>query len=302
MISRAINGYFQNLQDIFNGYQIKFDTLYTPQIDDYKQAMNNYNLRQMYNFDLLKSIKLTEQDIEKLNNKSYNVLQYKYNPPSKADTTLANNTIYEIIYTIENPNKPNQKVTKKEAINGKPLSQNISGHRTTKEASNEIEAILEQEFIEYQKSLSITNPQRVMQNTIHKTISFNTTPELSNDQLETLHIKRYGFYADIQLECRFVTSSTNTFEQFIILYNILFHKLNPPAYITAKEWGQRKYPIRTSYQPISSAQQIDMNQKGTLLEISFNVTLSVMLMSNFFKKPSFINHTDIFIEARNNEK
>lgn len=317
MIHKAISSYFQCLQDKLNGYQILFDTLYTPLLDDYKQAMTNYNLRQMYDFDVLKSLKITEQDLEKLSGKSYNVLQYKYNPPVKSENTMPNHHIYEILYTITNPKSQNSKATKQEAIGGKVISKpqeintttqtennltDINTPRTTKEIDNETESILQQEFIEFQEALKITDPQRVMQRTIHQTTAFQIIPTLTNDEMKTLNIKRYGFYADIPLECRFITSSSNTFEQFIILYNILFHKLNPPAYMTAKEWGDRKYPILTKYEPISSAQQVDTQQKGNLLEISFNVTISTMIMSNFFKKPSYVNNIDVYFEARNNSK
>lgn len=293
MLGKTIRGYFQYLQDTLNPYDIVFDTLYTQQIENFTQAMTNYNLRQMYDFDTVKALYLTKEQLDKISGRSYNVLQYKYQPPVKNDTTSANNQIYKITY------KPATDPDKKPTIT---ITDLITG-RTTRELSNEQEAILQAEFKAYQESLSKTDPMKSMERTIHQTTAFDVTPHYPTNIQPDTEITRFGFYADIPLDCRFVTSSTETFEQFIILYNILFHKINPPAYITAREWGEQTlYPIRTKYSEITSAQQIDTNVSGNLLEVSFSTTLSVLLLSNFYKKSAYINQIELHWEAVRNSK
>lgn len=295
MLGKVINSYFQNIQDIFNGYGIVFDTLYTNQIDDYKQAMTNYNLRQMYDFDVISSLRLTKEQLDNLTGKSYNVLQYKYSAPVKNDTTAVNNQTYKILYTPKTDSQGNTNI--------RISATDLYNRRKTVELSNEIEQALQAEFIEFQKNLSPTDPLKVMQNTIQQTTAFEVTPKYPTNTTSNPEITRLGFYADIPIECRFITSSSEMFEQFIILYSILFHKINPAAYITTKEWGEGiKFPIRTKYEAISSAQQIDTNTQGNLLEISFSVTLSALLLSGYYLKSSYINEIDLHFEVRNNQK
>lgn len=282
MIGKVIRSYLQCLQDFYNPFDIVFDTFYNQNIESYRQAMDNFNLRQMYDFDSIKSLKLTEDIINSLKSDSYNCLSYKYSPLRRYSNHPNSNYYY----------------VRHDSETGKiGVSENLYNRKWI-ELDKDTEKAIQSSFEEYQRSLSITNPERVMQRSIQHTLSSEVKPEMNTtDPKEYI---RLGFYGEIELECRLLTTSTDTFEQFQILYNTFLCKRNPPAYAHIKEFGDVKYPIRTEYDDISDAGQVEQDKLGNLLQVSFSVKLSAFILSAFVKKQAVVNAVDIFIETRSN--
>lgn len=282
MIGKTLDAFFNGMQDIFNPFQIYFDTIYNYAIDDYNLAMQSYNLRQMINFDVLHSASITQELLESLRANrpgggSYNVLQYKHSPLKKTDLH-PNNSIYFISYE-NNEVKVSSDINNRKYV---PLDQE------TKEA-------LKASFISEQKEYS-DNP---IQHTIHNTQAGDVIPKLETKPAQLL--SRLGFYGDLEVECRFITCNTSLFEDFLILYNSLLHKRNPPFAIEFKDFGEAKLPITTRFGEITQAEHPDHTKYGNLSFIGFNVTLTTMFLSSYVKTSAPVNRVEAYTEIVNNK-
>lgn len=283
MITKVVKCLMDGLQEQFNPFQIYFDTFYNSLIDDYKEAMKSYNLRQMYNFEALSAANITEELLESLRTPrpggaSYNVLQYKYDPLKRTDLH-PNNEIYYISYKN---NKLDISTTDFYGREYKPLG-------------SDIELELAKLFQAEQEKLK-DNP---IQRGIHQTTAGDIVPALPTDT--PVHLQRLGFYGDLGVECRFITTNTSLFEDFQVLYNSLLCKRNPPFYISFSDFGEVKWPVTTRFEEISQAEHIDYAKYGNLLIISFRVTLTTMFLSSYVKKSVPVNHIEVHTEAVNNK-
>lgn len=283
MVTRAVNAYFQGLQDFFNPFGIYFDTIYTPDIEDYKLAMSSYNLRQGYNFDKLKASYITEDLLASLRTPRkgggiYNALQYKFSPLKRSDM-LTNNEFYYITY----------------AANGKIKM--FDGKRNFREITRDQEMFLQAEYEEFLK----TQPDSPMVKTLHDTIAGDVTPKIPLDNKDYIQYQRMGVYCDLDIECRFITTNTSLFEDFQILYNARLCDVNPPIYMKFKHAPDVKYPITTRYSEIDTAERLDPPTFGNLTMIGFNVTISTMFLSSYVRQSAIVNRVEVFTEIQPNK-
>lgn len=280
MVSKVIHAYFQSLQDFFNPLQIYFDTIYTADIEDYRKAMSSYNLRQQYDFDRLKSAHITEDLLKSLRANrpgggSYNVIQYKFSPLTRTELH-PNNEPYYIVYSN----------------NGN--IQKVDMRRNFRELPRDEELYLQAEYQEFLK----TQPNSPLQRELHDTISGNIDPKIELDNKSFQLYQRLAVYGDITLECRFLTTNTSLFEDFMILYNARLCDVNPPAYLTLKHAPDVKYPITTRYQEIDTAERLDGEKYGNLTMVGFTVTLTSMFLSSYVKKSAPVNKVSVFTEVQ----
>ena len=293
MLGKVISAYWKQLQeDIFAPYSIRFDPLYTSQMEDFRQAMSNYSLRQMYDFDKLASARITPDMLERLNQPqeggySYNYVLYQYSP-LKRDSMRANNCLFDIIYT-HNPATDNYTIKVKDSATG----------RTFEEVGKDEQLYAISVFEEQEKE----SPNSPMQNGITEAVVGNITPKVEITPDTPTTIQRQGFFGEFDLTCRFCTTNTTIFEDFLILYNAVLLR-NPASYIKFKSvaGGESKLAIRTKYSEISQAQLLDPDKHGNLLIIEWTVTLSTMFLSNYHKTHQPINSVGVYTEVQNNLK
>lgn len=271
----------EGMQQQFNPFQIYFDTLYNSLIDDYKEAMKSYNLRQMYDFEALAACNISQELLESLRaprpgGGTYNMLHYKHEP-LKRSAIHPNNEIYYISYQ-------NDKLD---------ISTTDFYGREYKPLGADVEQQLAKLFQEEQKHLK-DNP---VQNEIHQTTAGHIVPELPTDG--SRHYQRLGFYGDLGVECRFVTTNTSVFEDFLILYNSLLCKRNPPFFMKFNDFGDTKWTVNTKFEEASQAEHIDYAKYGNLLIISFHVTLTTLFLSSYVKKSVPVNKIEVHTEAVN---
>lgn len=284
MIGKVVTGYMNCLQKVLNPFQVYFDTMYTPDIGDFTSAMSSYNLRQMFDFDKLKAAQVSEELADALRSKvmegnaSYNALQYKYTPLVYADDEIGrmSNTIYDIIYRASKDGVKLDSETSAETI------------RVFEEYSRDKEMALGAIFEEEHKDLLKTGR-------VHDVLAGEVVPHESND-VEVY--SRLGVFGSIGLECRFLTTNTNIVEVFQILYNAYLMK-NPNAVVPLKfgnetvGWG-----VNVKHEPISSVEQLEYKSTGSIMAISFNVSLTTMFLSPFSKKMGKVNEIAIYTEVR----
>lgn len=280
MIGKVITGYFQSLQNLFNPMQIYFDTFYVSTIEDLKQAMTSYNLRQMFDFDKLAAANITQDLLDALRSPrpgggSYNCIQYKYSSLRK-HSQHPNSDIYYVTYDKEQ--------------NAFQMA-NINTPRKAVEIDPQLLKALQAEFIEQEKN----DPNTPMQQTINESQGYDIIPAV---EIKPTRSSRLAFYGEISLDCRFITTNTSLFEDFQILYNALLHKRNPPAFIQFKSMPDGDWPITTRHAEITSATQIDPSRYGNLSEVSFSVTLETMFMSSYVKDDVPINSVRLFYETK----
>ena len=277
MTTKAIHAYFQGLQDFFNPFGIYFDTLYTPNIDDYKLAMSSYNLRQQYSFSKLDSAYITEDLLKSLRANrpgggSYNAMQYKFSPLKLTDLH-PNNEYYYIRYD------------KKQLVS-------TDSKRNFIELDRDQELFLMAEFEAEQKK----QPNSPVERTIHDGIVGDVEPSIDNAKATIL--ERLGVYCDLELECRFLTTNTSIFEDFQVLYCAMLQGRNPPVFMQLKDAPDIKYPITTRYAEIDSAERLDAEQYGNLSMIGFSVTISTMFLSSYVKRTMPVNKVSVFSEIQ----
>ena len=82
----------------FEKYGINIQAQYNSEIGIIKQYIGSLNYRYMYRDLTLPG--LTDEDLEKLQKESYNLLLYKYSPLKKTDDRL-NNISFEAVFTTE---------------------------------------------------------------------------------------------------------------------------------------------------------------------------------------------------------
>ena len=83
MISKIHNSLVSLITNTFENYGVKLQAQYNSDIDMIKQYINSLNLRYMYKDSTLPG--LTDDDLIKLNKKSYNLLLYKFGPFKKSE-------------------------------------------------------------------------------------------------------------------------------------------------------------------------------------------------------------------------
>lgn len=281
MIGKVVHSYFKGMQELLNPFKIYFDTIYTPDIDNYRHAMNSHNLQQMFDFDKLKAASITEDLLASLRSQrpggaSYNVIQYKYSPLTRTEKH-PNNSIYYISYENDNVK----------------VSTNLNARGYIELDANTKEA-LRQAFIEEEQSSSSASMQR----TIHSVVAGDIEPQVEIDKDNPTHLSRLGFYGDIELECRFITCNNSLFEDFLIIYNSLMHKRNPPFSLKLSDFGDTALPITTQFGEINMAEMPDYNNYGSLSFIGFNVILTTMFLSSYVKASNLINRVETYSEIR----
>lgn len=279
MITKALEAYFQGLQDFWNPFGIYFDTIYTPNIEDYKLALSSYNLRQQYHFEKLQAAYITEELLGSLRTErpgggSYNALQYKFNPLKLTDLH-PNNDYFYIVYDKD-----------------KIVSMNSKRQFVELDRTEEI--FLQKEYEAFLK----TQPNSPMERTLHDTISGNINPNV--DANATIY-ERLGVYCDLELECRFLTTNTSIFEDFQVLYCAMLQGKNPPICMKLKDAPDVEYPITTRYGEIDTAERLDYEKYGNLAMIGFSVTISTMFLSSYVKRQVPINKVSVFTEVRNSK-
>lgn len=281
MLTKAINAYFQGLQDFYNPFKIYFDTIYCNDIEDYKKAMSSYNLRQQYDYDRLKSAHLTEDLLNSLRSPrpdglgSYNALQYKFSPLKKTDLH-PNNEFYYIVYYSDGSVG---------ALNAK---------REFKEIDRDEELFLAGGYEDYLKG----QPNNPMKQTLHDAIVGNINPAIELDNAKQIVYQRLAVYCDLELECRFLTTNTSIFEDFQILYNALLCGKNPPVFMQLKHAPNLKYPITTRYNEIDSAERLDPEKYGALMMVGFSVTITTMFLSSYVKRTAPVNKVEVYSEIQ----
>lgn len=294
MLSLATKSFFKALADEISEYGINFSSYYTFNIDDLKQYMSSFQLRQQFDPTKLKNAILSS-DLEnslfdpRPGGGSFNAMQYKYSP-MKPSTSLNNS--FPIWVVIDK---------KKKTIN-----QQADNPKTPPAPVYFLEDDIE---LEAQKGLKYEedNPLGKMDKNIHMTMSGeylrkdaegNYIPN-DNQEIEPEQEIRRGFFAEFDLECRFLTTNTSIFEDFLFLYNTLYYKKNPKFEIPLKDLSVGIW-ARTNFSEISMAEQLDYATKGNLLAIGFTVKIDTFMISSFVKKEKPIRSIEVHFEARNN--
>ena len=273
MLGRVIKGFFENLQDFLNPYKIYFDTFYTPNIDDYRLAMSSYNARKLIDFNPQQALHLTDQQLKNFTDatrpggKSYNCIQYKYSPLKHSDKN-SNSHIYYIAYSTQTGNI---KVT------------DITGRKYLPLEHDQAQALL--------KTLELDKQEYYQQSNLADIVAGEIIPQVSIDTKPTtpLTLQRLGIYAESDIDCRFLTTNTTLFEDFMIVYNAILHKRNPHFTIGIKDFKDTSWTINTEYSEINEAGQVDYWENGNLLQVTFSTKLTTMFLSNYTTKALPLN-------------
>lgn len=277
-----------------NEYGIYFDSFYTPNIDDLKQYMSSFNLRQQFKDDILSSTGLTKELVESIrsgrNNASYNVMQYKYSP-LKPSTSIPNTFPIDIV--IEN------NTIKKVKDGGRTCNpEDLDIYKTDK---NFIEDDRE---VEWAKAVAYEaeNPKGYMFQKIDdvmtgEVIARDKDGKPVNEANAPKNEVRRAFWGEFDLECRFITSDSTLFEDFMFLYNTTFYKKNPKFNVYLEDLNSEIY-ARTSYSEISMAEQINYQQNGNLMAVGFTVNINTLILSSFVKTIEKVKSVGVYTEAR----
>ena len=285
MLNKVISGYFDYLQNFFNPFGIYFDTFYNPQIDDLRQAMSSYNLRNQFDFDKLSAAGISQDLLSALRTQrkdglSYNSISYKYTPLVR-HANISNNEIYYIQYKVQQDH-----ATELNVINSN------STPRQYKELTPEQKLSLMKIF----ENMELDSNNRNMIKEIQDATAGTINPQIKETPV---YLARVGFYGTLSLECRFATTSTSLFEDFQILFNTFFCKRDPSLFLNFQDFKDAQWVVNTKYDEISNAENLDYQKYGNLFVIDWRVELSTMFLSSYVKRLSPVNQISIFFEAYN---
>lgn len=278
MLGLTIKSYFDYLQKLLNPFKIYFDTMYNLEVESLGQALSNYNMRQLYKFDILKAIKVTDELADKLraprqDGNSYNVLQYNYGVLTHYEN-LVNNSMYYLVYDSEQETLA------------------IAGDRKYNEFPKPTKEQLKALFAD----------DKVVKLDIHEVVAGSVNPQLPlQDKILPNQIRRLGFWGTLPVTCRFITASTSLYEDFLILYNTMLYRRNPSAFLVSKTFGNDVYPIHTKYTDVSAAGVIERT-KGNLMFIEFGISLSTFFLTSFVQYGSVVNRAIVGMEVQSPKK